>query len=315
MIPLLAIEDLHCRFDTPGGPLHAVRGVSLEVAAGETLGLVGESGSGKTTLAKSIVGLVRPTAGRILLEGQDLATADRTARFAARRAVQFVFQDPFASLNPRRRVAQLIREPLDVHRIGTAAERDARVAWLMARVGLRPEWGHRLPHEFSGGQRQRIGIARALSLTPRLIVCDEPVSALDVSIQAQVINLLADLQRELGIAYLVISHDLALVETFAHRIAVMYLGRIVEIGPAAEVWRQPHHPFTRALIDAVPVPDPAIARLKRPILEGDPPSPLGTPPGCAFAPRCPLAVARCHTEPPLLRPVGEKRIASCHLVN
>ena len=314
MTPILAIQDLHCRFDTPSGPLHAVRGVSLTVNPGETIGLVGESGSGKTTLAKSIVGLVTPTAGRILLDGQDLATASRAARFAARRAVQFVFQDPFASLNPRRRVAQLIREPLDVHRIGTSSERDARVAWLMDRVGLRPEWGSRLPHEFSGGQRQRIGIARALALNPRLIVCDEPVSALDVSIQAQVINLLADLQRELGIAYLVISHDLALVETFAHRIAVMYLGQIVEHGPAAEIWRRPRHPFTSALIDAVPVPDPAIARVKRPILEGDPPSPLGTPPGCAFAPRCAQATARCTAEAPALRIVAADHAAACHLV-
>ncbi len=313
MSALLAIEDLHCRFDTPGGPLHAVRGVSLTVNAGETVGLVGESGSGKTTLAKAIVGLVSPASGRILLDGRDLAAATRAERFAAKRAVQFVFQDPFASLNPRRRVAQLIREPLDVHRIGTSAERDARVAWLMDRVGLRPEWGSRLPHEFSGGQRQRIGIARALALNPRLIVCDEPVSALDVSIQAQVINLLADLQRELGIAYLVISHDLALVETFAQRIAVMYLGQIVELGPAAEVWRAPRHPFTSALIDAVPVPDPAIARARRSILDGDPPSPLATPPGCAFAPRCPLAVARCHTSAPQSRLVDPRHWAACHV--
>ena len=308
-VPLLAIDDLHCHF----GPVHAVRGVSLAVAPGETLGLVGESGSGKTTLAKSIVGLVRPSAGRIAVDGQDLAIATARQRFALRRTVQFVFQDPFASLNPRKRVATLIREPLDVHRIGTAAERDARVRWLMDRVGLRPEWGARMPHEFSGGQRQRIGIARALALNPRLIVADEPVSALDVSIQAQVINLLADLRAELGIAYLIISHDLALIETFAHRIAVMYLGEIVEIGTAAALWQAPRHPFTRALIDAVPLPDPALARARRPILRGDPPSPMTHLPGCAFAPRCPVAVARCHVERPALRQVSAERQAACHL--
>jgi len=307
--PLLSLRGLECTFDTPRGLLHAVRGVSLDVHAGETLGLVGESGCGKTTLAKSIVGLVTPRAGSIRLEGRELTTLSGTERFRMRRAVQFVFQDPFSSLNPRRRAASLIAEPLEVHRIGSRAERRERVAWLMEKVGLRPEWGGRYPHEFSGGQRQRIGIARALALEPKLIVCDEPVSALDVSIQAQVVNLLARLQQETGIAYLMISHDLALVENFAHRIAVMYLGEIVELGEAGTLWRTPLHPFTRALIDAVPVPDPAVAR--RPLLQGDPPSPVSRPAGCSFAGRCPMAQARCQAEAPTLRDVGARAVA-CH---
>jgi len=311
--PLLSLRGLDCTFHTPHGRLHAVRGVSLDVHAGETLGLVGESGCGKTTLAKSIVGLVTPRAGSIRLEGRELTNLPRAERFRMRRDVQFVFQDPFSSLNPRRRLASLIGEPLEVHRIGTRAERRDRVAWLMEKVGLRPEWGGRYPHEFSGGQRQRIGIARALALGPKLIVCDEPVSALDVSIQAQVINLLARLQQETGIAYLMISHDLALVENFAHRIAVMYLGEIVELGEAGTLWRTPLHPFTRAMIDAVPVPDPASARARRPLLQGDPPSPVSRPAGCAFAGRCPIAQARCRVEAPVLRDVGGRSVA-CHFV-
>jgi ABC-type glutathione transport system ATPase component len=252
-MPLLTISDLVCSFDTSRGVVRAVRGVTLELNPGETLGLVGESGCGKTTLAKSVVGLVRPTAGSIRLNGIELVGASRAARKEIARDVQFIFQDPYSSLNPRRTAEKLIREPLDVHGVGNATERMDRVDWLMQRVGLRPDWKRRYPHEFSGGQRQRIGIARALALNPKLIVCDEPVSALDVSVQAQVINLLADLQREFSIAYLFISHDLALVEIVADRVAVMSAGEIVESAPSAEIWATPKHPYTRELIAATPV--------------------------------------------------------------
>ncbi len=258
MTPLLSITDLHCSFHTGRGLVRAVQGVSLQVNRGETLALVGESGCGKTTLARCVLGLQRPDSGEILLDGQDLAAMSRRQRRAVSARVQCVFQDPFASLNPRKRVAALIREPLDVHGVGTPQDRRARVADLMDRVGLRADWADRFPHEFSGGQRQRIGIARALSLNPRLIICDEPVSALDVSVQAQIINLLWELQRDLGVSYLFISHDLVLVENFADRVAMMAEGRIVETGPAAEVWRDPQHAFTRSLIDATPIPDPDI---------------------------------------------------------
>ncbi len=309
MSNLLEIRGLSCRFETRDGPLWAVRDVDLDVAPGETLGLVGESGCGKSTLARAIVGLNRAVSGAIRLDGADLLAQPRMTP-AQRRDVQFVFQDPFASLNPRRTAETLIREPLDVHRIGTRDERRARVAELMRLVGLRPDWAGRYPHEFSGGQRQRIGIARALALSPRLIVCDEPVSALDVSIQAQVVNLLAALQRELGVAYLFISHDLALVEMFAHRVAVMYRGQIVETGGSAEVWRNPAHPFTRMLIDAIPLPDPNIPRRPlRPALPAVPSSGL-----CAFLPRCPDVLQVCRQVPPPLAAHSAGRTARCHRV-
>lgn len=310
--PLLSIKNLNCAFETPQGVLHAVHNVSLDVAAGETVALVGESGCGKTTLAKSIVGLVRPTSGAIYLDGVDLTTLSSRDRRHTRQDVQFVFQDPFSSLNPRKTAEVLIREPLDVHRVGSRAERKERVHWLMQRVGLRAEWASRFPHEFSGGQRQRIGIARALALNPKLIVCDEPVSALDVSVQAQVINLLSDLQHEFGIAYLMITHDLALVENFAHRIAVMYLGEVVEIGESRAVWRKPLHPFTRSLIDAVPIPDPILARQARTLIQGDPPSPVMRPAGCAFAARCAQVAEICSGHHPDLRMVADDRLAACH---
>ncbi|WP_323039718.1 ABC transporter ATP-binding protein [Gemmobacter sp.] len=258
MTPLLSIRDLHCSYTGTRGVVRAVQGVSLDLAPGETLALVGESGCGKTTLARCILGLQRPDSGQILLNGRDLVPLSRADRRSVSADVQCVFQDPFSSLNPRKRVAALIREPMDVQRIGTPAQRDARVRELMEQVGLRPDWAQRFPHEFSGGQRQRIGIARALALKPRLIVCDEPVSALDVSVQAQIVNLLHDLQRDLQLSYLFITHDLTLVENFADRVALMYLGQIVETGPAREVWRNPQHDFTRRLIDAIPVPDPDV---------------------------------------------------------
>jgi len=311
MTPLLAIRGLNCRFETRAGPLWAVRDVNLDIAAGETLGLVGESGCGKSTLARSIVGLVRPQAGSIRLDGESLLGSGGMS-LAQRRQVQFVFQDPFSSLNPRRTAATLIGEPLDVHRIGTRDERRVRVKELMRRVGLREEWGQRYPHEFSGGQRQRIGIARALALSPRLIICDEPVSALDVSIQAQVVNLLAELQQELGIAYLFISHDIALVELFAHRVAVMYRGRIVEQGDSGAVWRDPAHPFTRTLIEAIPLPDPAAPR--RSFNAGGQPGAVArtNEEACAFLESCRWAAETCGGVPVPWRNIGPDHAAFCH---
>ena len=258
MTALLSVRDLHCSFETTRGTVHAVRGVSLDLAPGETLALVGESGCGKTTLARCILGLQKPDSGEIRLGGDNLVGLSRRHARRYRPRMQCVFQDPFSSLNPRRRVEDLIREPLDVQGIGTPAERRRKTAELMERVGLRPDWGRRFPHEFSGGQRQRIGIARALSLRPSVLICDEPVSALDVSVQAQIINLLWELQRDMGLSYLFITHDLMLVENFADRVAMMYQGRIVEEGPAQEIWRNPQHAFTQSLIDAIPIPDPNV---------------------------------------------------------
>ncbi|MBN9034823.1 MAG: ABC transporter ATP-binding protein [Rhizobiales bacterium] len=258
MTALLSVRDLHCSFETTRGTVHAVRGVSLDLAPGETLALVGESGCGKTTLARCILGLQKPDSGEIRLGGDNLVGLSRREARRYRPRMQCVFQDPFSSLNPRRRVEDLIREPLDVQGIGTPAERRRKTSELMERVGLRPDWGRRFPHEFSGGQRQRIGIARALSLRPSVLICDEPVSALDVSVQAQIINLLWELQRDMGLSYLFITHDLMLVENFADRVAMMYQGRIVEEGPAQEIWRNPQHAFTQSLIDAIPIPDPNV---------------------------------------------------------
>ncbi|SMH53789.1 ATP-binding cassette domain-containing protein [Mesorhizobium australicum] len=258
MTPLLSVRDLHCSFETTRGHVHAVQGVSLDLNVGETLALVGESGCGKTTLARCILGLQRATSGEVLLDGENLVGLSRREARRHRPRMQCVFQDPFASLNSRKRVEDLIREPLDVHRIGTAAERRRQVQELMERVGLRPDWGKRFPHEFSGGQRQRISIARALALRPAVLICDEPVSALDVSVQAQIVNLLWELQRDLGMSYLFITHDLMLVENFADRVAMMYKGRIVEEGRAVDVWRSPRHEFTKTLIDAIPIPDPDV---------------------------------------------------------
>jgi oligopeptide/dipeptide ABC transporter ATP-binding protein len=311
MTALLAVRGLSCRFETRDGPLWAVRDVDLDIAPGETLGLVGESGCGKSTLARSIVGLLRPAAGSVRLAGAELLGPGGMS-LAQRRQIQFVFQDPFASLNPRRTAATLIGEPLDVHRIGSREERRARVRELMRRVGLREEWGRRYPHEFSGGQRQRIGIARALALSPRLIICDEPVSALDVSIQAQVVNLLAELQRELGIAYLFISHDLALVELFAHRVAVMYRGRIVEQGDSRAVWRDPAHPFTRTLIEAIPLPDPSAPHRRFAAL--GPPGRVARSNGeaCAYLEACRWASDACGGVPAPWRALEGDHAALCH---
>ena len=311
--PLLVVDDLVKYFPaTGGGVVHAVDGVSFELAAGETLGLVGESGCGKSTLGKTLMHLHPPTSGSVSLQGKELANVSRRAMKPLRRHLQMVFQDPFASLNPRTTVGRAIEEPLIVHGIGNSAERRERVGWLLAKVGLPPDAGARHPHEFSGGQRQRIGIARALALQPKIIVCDEPVSALDVSVRAQVLNLLADLKAEFGLAYLFISHDLSVVEYVCDRVAVMYLGRIVEIAPRQRLWQKPLHPYTRALFDAAPLPDPTRRRGRRLLLDGEIPSPVNPPSGCRFRTRCPLQIPRCEVETPHLVSAGEGHLVACH---
>ncbi len=305
--PLLYVRDLRMHFPVRGGLLRraqawcrAVDGVSLTLNAGETLGLVGESGCGKSTLGKTIVRLNTPTGGSIHFNGTDLAPLSPRALKPHRRDLQMVFQDPAASLNARHSVGEILAEPFLIHGVGTAADRAARVSTLLDRVGLPASAVDRFPFEFSGGQRQRIGIARALALNPKLIICDEPVSALDVSVQGQVLNLLLDLQRELGLAYLFIAHDLAVVKHVSDRIAVMYLGRLVEIADADRIYRHPAHPYTRALISAIPVAEPR-RRSTRIVLQGDVPSPIHPPSGCPFHPRCPHAQARCRVEAPALR--------------
>jgi oligopeptide/dipeptide ABC transporter ATP-binding protein len=316
---ILEVEDLKTYFPVRKGLLrrtvgqvHAVDGVSFVIGAGETLGLVGESGCGKTTVGRSVLRLIEPTAGVIRLGGRDITRLGRAELRPFRREMQIIFQDPFSSLNPRMRAGDIVGEPLKVHGAVPGAERRNRVAALFARVGLSEAQMDNYPHQFSGGQRQRIGVARALALNPKLIVGDEPVSALDVSIQAQVINLLTDLQRELGLAYLFISHNLAVVEHISHRIAVMYLGRIVEHTDRETLFRKPLHPYTEALLAAVPVPDPAARRAKR-VLQGDVPSPLHPPAGCHFHTRCPYAEARCRSETPRLREIEPGHHVACHL--
>jgi peptide/nickel transport system ATP-binding protein len=315
---LLEVVDLVKNFHVgsrlaPGGRqvVQALAGVSFEVFAGETLGLVGESGCGKSTLGQCLLKLYVPDAGRVLFKGHELTKMSERALRPLRADMQMVFQDPSASLNPRRRVGDLLAEPLRVHRFGDSAAIKARLDELMALVGLAPEYLQRYPHEFSGGQRQRIGIARAIALNPSLIIADEPVSALDVSIQAQIVNLLADLQERLDLTYVFIAHDLAVVRQIADRVAVMYLGTIVEIGDTDTVMHQPAHPYTAALISAVPEPDFA-ARRARTVLQGEPPSPARPPAGCRFHTRCPQAQARCGEERPELRVFGEARQVACH---
>jgi oligopeptide/dipeptide ABC transporter ATP-binding protein len=296
----------------PTAVLTAVDGVSFSLAAGQTLALVGESGSGKSTLGRLVLRLIDPTAGRIRFDGRDVTALKERALRPLRRNAQLIFQDPYASLNPRMTVGQILAEPLALHDVVPPARRAARVHELLRLVGLEPRMIGRYPHEFSGGQRQRIAIARALAVEPKLIVCDEPVSALDVSIRAQVINLLRDLQRRLGLAYIFISHDLAVVKHIADRIAVMHLGRIVEIGPSQALFANPRHPYSRALLSAIPVPEPG-AKRERIILRGETPSALHPPAGCAFHTRCPFTVARCETEQPeLAGGAGGSHAAACH---
>ncbi len=310
--PLLRAIDLTKHFRTPGGPVRAVDGVSFDIGAGETVGLVGESGCGKSTVGRTILKLIEPTAGQLLFMGQDIFQLDRKARRAMRREMGIVFQDPYSALNPRMKVHRIVGEPLKTHHRMTRAERRERVMGLLESVGLKAEHADRFPHQFSGGQRQRIAIARSLALNPRFLIFDEPTSALDVSVQAQVLKLIRDLQRNKGLAYLFITHDLHVVHLIADRIIVMYLGRLVETGPVEAVFSHPLHPYTRALLAAVPVPDPE-ARGERILLEGETPSPIDLPVGCRFHTRCPLVEAVCRNEEPALREMGGGRRAACHL--
>lgn len=315
MSALLQVDDLKVHFATGGKTVYAVDGVSFSINEGETLGLVGESGCGKSTLGKAIVGLNKVTDGEIRIDGKPTTGLSRKAMRPVRPRVQMIFQDPFASLNPRLTVGRILEEPLLVHKRGNGRERRARVAELMETVGLHPEAAERHPHEFSGGQRQRIGIARALALNPGLIICDEAVSALDVSIQAQVINLLRDLQKQHNLSYFFISHDLSVVRHIADRVMVMYLGHVVEVGSRRALWEQPLHPYTRALISAVPRPSPALSRNRqRQLIEGEIPSPSNPPSGCRFRTRCPFAQPICAQKVPPLVEHGEGRQVACHFV-
>jgi oligopeptide/dipeptide ABC transporter ATP-binding protein len=317
--PVLEVRDLKTHFAISHGFLRragdvvfAVDGVSFSIAPHETLGLVGESGCGKSTVGRTVLRLVEPTAGSIRLDGHDITHLGKAELRPYRPRMQIIFQDPFSSLDPRMSAGDIVAEPLRVHRRASGRALKEIVAGLFDRVGLRRAQMDNFPHQFSGGQRQRIGIARALALKPKLIVADEPVSALDVSIQAQVLNLMMDLQREMGLAYLFISHNLAVVEHISHRIAVMYLGRIVEYTDKTTLFTRPLHPYTESLLLAVPVPDPRVKRQKRP-LQGDVPSPINPPSGCHFHTRCPYAVDRCRVEPPALREVRPGQMVACHL--
>jgi oligopeptide/dipeptide ABC transporter ATP-binding protein len=324
--PLLRVEGLTMYFPITSGILvsrhvgdvRAVDGVDLAIERGETVGLVGESGCGKSTVGRTILRLYRPTAGRVIFDGQDITTVEGSALRAVRRRMQMIFQDPYASLNPRMTAAGIVSEPLEIHGIGTGRDRRQRVRDLLGTVGLDPDYGDRYPHEFSGGQRQRIGVARALALHPDLIVADEPISALDVSIQAQIINLLERLQGEFGLTYLFIAHDLSVVRHISDRIAVMYLGRIAEIAGSRDLYERPLHPYTVALLSAVPIPDPAVEnRRRRIILTGDVPSPSNPPSGCTFHTRCWLRERlgnpdRCVSEVPVLRELAARHPVACH---
>ncbi len=313
--PLLELKDVKTFFKVSGGILKAVNGVSLTIHEGETIGLVGESGCGKSTLGKTILRLIRPAGGRVLFDGKDIWEFDRSEKKAYTRQVQMIFQDPYACLDPLSVIGDTVAEGLDIHRMYTDRQaREREILRLLNDVGLNESHQNRFPHEFSGGQRQRVGIARALSLKPRLIVCDEPISALDVSIQAQVVNLLKRLQREMGMAYLFITHDLSMVRQISDRIAVMYLGNIVEIADSEDIYLSNRHPYTKALLSAIPIADPAVEKNReRIVLSGDVPSPVNLPRGCAFAGRCPQACDRCHKEAPLLREIEPDHQVACHL--
>ncbi len=315
MHPLLNVEDLKVYFPVKNGLVQAVNGVSLEVEKGKTLGIVGESGCGKTTAGMAIVNLVTPTSGNIYFEGQNIthfSQMPRSRKMELRKNIQVIFQDPFSSLNPRMTLFKILHEPMKIHNLYTKQERRDRVAYLLEKVGLTPSQWDRYPHEFSGGQRQRIGIARALCLNPKLIIGDEPVSALDVSIQAQIINLLIDLQKEFDLSYIFISHDLAVVEHIADTIAVMYLGKLVEKASYKEIYDNPSHPYTRSLLSAIPIPNPGHTKT-RIRLTGDVPSPRHPPAGCTFHPRCPQVLPVCKTHIPEFTQINKGHFAACHL--
>jgi oligopeptide/dipeptide ABC transporter ATP-binding protein len=312
--PLVEITDLKKHFPVPHKQVvRAVDGVSFTINRGETLGLVGESGCGKTTVGRCILRLIEPTSGEIRFDGRDLLSLDRGEMRALRRRMQIIFQDPYSSLNPRMKVGSIISEPLEIHHVGDRRERKDRVAELLRVVGLDPDYANRYPHQFSGGQRQRIGIARALALNPDFIVADEPVSALDVSVQAQVVNLMQDLQERFGLTYLFISHGLAVVKHISTRVGVMYLGKLVELAPAHEIYANPLHPYTQALLRAIPIPDPEAKRRAAQRLGGDVPNPIAPPSGCRFHTRCPHVIDRCSAEEPELVEVSPGHFVSCFL--
>ncbi len=318
---ILEVNNLVKHFPLNGGwfgsnkkSVQAVNGISFKVKRGETLGMVGESGCGKSTAGRTIIRLYHPTEGQIIFEGQDVTKAEGNDLMTLRRQMQMIFQDPYASLNPRMTVGDIVGEALDIHKLAKGQKRTDRIYELLEVVGLNPEHANRFPHEFSGGQRQRIGIARALSVNPSLIICDEPISALDVSIQAQVINMLEELQTRLGLTYLFIAHDLSMVKHISHRIAVMYLGRIVELAASHELNANPKHPYTQALLSAIPIPDPDVeANRQRIVLQGNVPNPLDPPPGCHFSTRCAYAKPECSVIAPKLKNIGKEHQVACHL--
>ena len=319
---ILEVKDLVKHFPMGGGffgqnqkVVHAVNGINFKVKKGETLGIVGESGCGKSTAGRTIIRLYEPTSGQIIFEGQDVTKAEGNDLLNLRRQMQMIFQDPYASLNPRMTVGDIVGEGLDIHKLASGQARTDRIYELLEVIGLNPEHANRFPHEFSGGQRQRIGIARALSVNPRLIICDEPISALDVSIQAQIVNMLEELQEKLDLTYLFIAHDLSMVKHISHRIAVMYLGRIVELADSFELYKNPQHPYTQALLSAIPIPDPRVeATRKRIVVQGTVPSPIDPPSGCYFRTRCLYAKPVCAEQVPQLKELGNNHVAACHLL-